>query len=80
MQKLVDEGTMLKPPIQMIAPLINVDKVDAVRIGLELDVPFELTWSCHNNIDEACGECSNCQARLEAFVANDISDPIPYKK
>lgn len=80
MQKLVDEGTMIKPSIKIVAPLVDIDKVEAVKIGVELGVPFELTWSCHNNIDKACGECSNCQSRLAAFRLNEIKDPIKYEK
>lgn len=80
MQRVVEEGTMLKPSIRIIAPLMEVDKIEAVRIGKELNVPFESTWSCHNNNDEACGNCSNCQARLEAFQLNNSVDPIQYKK
>ena len=79
MQGLVDEGTMLKPEIQMIAPLSTLDKVAAVQIGVALGVPFELTWSCHNNVDKACGHCSNCLSRKEAFAANNMTDPIPYE-
>jgi 7-cyano-7-deazaguanine synthase len=80
MQRLVNEGTLLKPHIQILAPLVGTDKIGAVEIGLKLSVPFELTWSCHNSTEFACGECSNCQARLEAFEANGISDPIKYAK
>lgn len=79
MQNLVDEGTMLKPSIQIIAPLMETDKTGAVEIGKSLGVPFELTWSCHNNNDEACGRCSNCESRLEAFKSNNDVDPIKYK-
>lgn len=80
MQQLVDQGTMLKPSIQMIAPLISMDKIGVVKLGLELGIPFELTWSCHNNNNLACGQCSNCIARIEAFQTNGIIDPIPYEK
>lgn len=80
MQHLVDEGTLLKPSIQIIAPLIHIDKVGAVKLGLELGVPFSLTWSCHNYSDVACGKCSNCESRLEAFQRNRIVDPINYAK
>jgi 7-cyano-7-deazaguanine synthase len=80
MQRLVDEGTLLKPPIQLIAPLVHTDKIGAVKIGYELGVPFELTWSCHNNTDLACGYCSNCKSRLEAFRLNGKKDPIEYEK
>lgn len=78
MQHLVDQGTLLRPPIQVVAPLLHTDKVGAVKLGFELDVPFELTWSCHNNIDVACGCCSNCKSRQEAFRLNGKEDPIKY--
>ncbi len=78
MQQLVDQGTLLKPPIQVIAPLLYTDKVGAVKLGLELGVPFEFTWSCHNSIDVACGCCSNCKSRQEAFRLNGKEDPIKY--
>lgn len=78
MQSLIDQGTMLKPAVQIVAPLINTDKTGAVEIGIKLGVPFELTWSCHNNLDKACGHCSNCESRLEAFESLGLRDPIPY--
>lgn len=80
MQALINQGTMLKPEIQIIAPLMSTDKTGAVKIGTELGVPFELTWSCHNNTEEACGHCSNCEARIEAFQLNRMEDPIKYAK
>jgi len=80
MQLLVNEGTLLKPSIQIIAPLIHTDKVGVVKLGIKLGVPFEFTWSCHNNIDVACGHCSNCESRLEAFKLNGKKDPIRYAK
>jgi len=80
MQRVVNEGTLLKPPIQIVAPLILIDKRGVVAEGVKLEVPFELTWSCHNKIDIACGSCSNCKSRLEAFRLNGIVDPIEYAK
>lgn len=80
MQHLVDQGTMLRPLVQVIAPLMSTDKTGAVELGLKLGVPFELTWSCHNNVDVACGYCSNCQSRLDAFKLNGVEDPIEYTK
>jgi 7-cyano-7-deazaguanine synthase len=80
MQQLINQGTMLKPSIKIIAPLMDTDKTGAVKLGMELKVPFEMTWSCHNNTDLACGKCSNCKARLEAFRLNKLNDPIKYEK
>ena len=78
-QEVIRLGTMLKTDIKLIAPLIDTDKIGAVKMGTDLGVPFELTWSCHNNIDLACGHCSNCKSRIEAFQVNGMSDPIPHK-
>lgn len=30
------------------APLLNLSKVDIVKMGAELGVPFQYTWSCYN--------------------------------
>lgn len=79
-QKVIREGTLLKKEIKIIAPLINTDKTGAVKIGKRLKVPFELTWSCHDYKKLACGHCSNCLSRLEAFKANKILDPVKYKE
>jgi 7-cyano-7-deazaguanine synthase len=79
-QKIISMGTMLKKDIKIFHPLTKTDKTGAVKIGEKLKVPFELTWSCHNKTDVACGHCSNCLARIEAFKLNFITDPIKYEK
>lgn len=71
------EGTGRK--INMVAPLITKYKKDIVRMGLELDAPFQLTWSCYNGHDKACGKCGTCRDRLDAFEANGTKDPIEYE-
>lgn len=78
-QKVIKEGT-LKKGIKIIAPLIKTDKTGAVKIGSKLKVPFGLTWSCHDYKKLACGHCSNCLSRIEAFQKNQMKDPIEYGK
>lgn len=78
-QAVIAQGTMLKKDIVLRAPLIETNKTGAVKIGRELKVPFELTWSCHNNIQAACGHCSNCLSRLDAFRNMGEKDPISYQ-
>lgn len=78
-QKVIGMGTMLYKDIKIVAPLIKTDKIGAIKIGAKLGVPFEKTWSCHNNTKLACGHCSNCKSRLEAFADQKIIDLIPYK-
>ena len=52
-------------------------KAEVVRIGLELGVPYELTWSCYEGGEEAlCGKnVETCIDRAAAFQANQMEDP-----
>ena len=60
-------------------PLARLHKVDVIRIGIELGVPFELTLSCMNpRGGQHCGECSKCRERRDAFIAAAVADPTPY--
>ena len=64
--------------IEIVTPLIGLRKAEIVRLGLELDAPFDLTWSCYSCEDVACGVCESCVLRLRAFAAVGASDPIAY--
>lgn len=65
--------------ISVIAPFINTNKAGVVKKGLELGVPYELTWSCYEGGEKACGTCGTCIDRKAAFEANGVSDPIEYE-
>jgi len=67
------EGT-----IRVVTPLIAMHKAEIVRLGLELNAPFDLTWSCYQREDRACGVCDSCALRLRAFREAGAEDPIPY--
>ncbi len=67
------EGT-----IEVVTPLIAMRKAEIVRLGLELSAPFDLTWSCYQREDCACGVCDSCVLRLRAFHDAGAKDPIPY--
>jgi 7-cyano-7-deazaguanine synthase len=64
--------------IQIITPLIAMRKHEIVTLGLELGAPFDLTWSCYQWQDRACGVCDSCVLRLRAFHDAGARDPIPY--
>jgi 7-cyano-7-deazaguanine synthase len=64
--------------IQVVTPLIALRKVEIVRLGMKLDAPFDLTWSCYSREDKACGVCESCVLRRRGFAEADVSDPIPY--
>jgi 7-cyano-7-deazaguanine synthase len=64
--------------IEIVTPLIAMRKAEIVRLGLELNAPFDLTWSCYKREDYACGICDSCVLRLRAFEAAGAQDPISY--
>jgi len=59
---------------QVILPLIDMDKIQVIRLGHALGVPFELTWSCYHNAEVPCGTCESCIERREAFAAANVSE------
>ena len=75
---LVSMSTKLNKKIKVVAPLNYSNKEGNIRKGLELNVPFEYTWTCVARDDKACGICLPCIDRLEAFEALGIKDPIEY--
>jgi 7-cyano-7-deazaguanine synthase len=64
--------------IRILTPLIGMRKAEIVRLGLELNAPFDLTWSCYSREDSACGACDSCVLRRRAFREAGAADPIPY--
>ena len=64
--------------IQLYTPFIRKTKAEIVGIGLELGVPYQMTYSCYEGQERHCGKCGTCVERLEAFAANGIPDPVVY--
>lgn len=62
--------------LEMRAPYVMWSKADIVREGLELGVPYELTWSCYEGGEKPCGVCGTCIDRARAFEANGVVDPL----
>ena len=61
--------------LKVEAPFVNMTKAEVVKMGLELNAPYELTWSCYEGKDVPCGKCGTCIDRAAAFAANGVSDP-----
>jgi len=77
--ELVSLGTKPETHIQIMTPVIAMRKSEIVRRGKQLGAPLNLTWSCYQLEDEACGTCDSCRLRLRAFVEAGLSDPIAYR-
>lgn len=77
--QMIKLGTKPTTDVQIITPVIDMKKSAIVKLGLEMNVPFELSWSCYQENDEACGVCDSCALRLRAFQEVGIEDPIAYR-
>ncbi|MBA3043976.1 7-cyano-7-deazaguanine synthase QueC [archaeon] len=66
-------------PIQIKYPLINMTKSKIIKKGIELGVPYHLTWSCYKGKKKACGKCDSCMLRLKGFKEAGYNDPVEYE-
>jgi 7-cyano-7-deazaguanine synthase len=79
-QELVRAGTRPETKIEIMTPVIGMKKHEIVTRGSALRAPLELTWSCYQSEDAACGACDSCLLRLRAFAEAGVPDPIPYRQ
>lgn len=79
-QTVVDIGTKAETDIELVTPFVDWSKTQIAERGLELGVPYDLTWSCYREDEPACGTCDACAFRLEAFRNAGTSDPIAYEQ
>ncbi|GAB4246379.1 MAG: 7-cyano-7-deazaguanine synthase QueC [Thermoleophilia bacterium] len=66
--------------LRVEAPFVEWSKKDILEWGLAHEVPYELTHSCYQGEQPACGVCDTCQARLAAFAELGARDPLAYRR
>lgn len=78
-QQVITLGTRPDSGIVLKTPFVRLNKAEILRMGMNMEVPYEDTWSCYSENDVACGVCGSCHFRLEAFRQIGVQDPIPYR-
>jgi 7-cyano-7-deazaguanine synthase len=84
-QRLADLATKAgvegRQKLAIHTPLIQLQKAEIIRKGLELGVDYSKTSSCYDPSPEglACGECDSCILRKKGFAEAGIPDPTPYR-
>ena len=61
-------------------PLKHLNKPAVIRLAASLGVPFELTWSCHQDLEKHCWRCDGCLTRERCFKEAGIVDPLAGSK
>lgn len=75
--ELIKQGTKAGN-ITIVTPIIKMRKSEIIQKATELNAPLELTWSCYERSDIACGVCDSCALRLRGFKEAGLKDPIQY--
>lgn len=78
MDQTIFRGTGNK--VHLAAPLLHLNKAQVVAAGLKVKAPYELTRSCYEGREYACGKCATCIDRLNAFGQNLVPDPVKYEE
>ncbi len=79
MNALIKQGTK-NGDIEVVTPVIYLKKEEIVQKAIELKAPLQLSWSCYERNDKACGVCDSCALRLRGFEKANVQDPIEYDK
>ena len=62
-------------PVAIRTPLLDLTKAGIVRLGIEVDAPLSLTWSCYRGGERPCGTCDSCVLRAKGFADAGVADP-----
>ena len=65
-----------KNKISIKAPFVKKNKSDIIAIGNKLNVDYSQTWTCYKGAKIACLECPSCVERNNAFIKNNLIDPL----
>lgn len=65
--------------ITIDAPFSGSTKAEMFRRGVELGVPFHLSWSCYRSGPLHCGACESCNNRRRAFREAGVPDLTEYE-
>jgi 7-cyano-7-deazaguanine synthase len=81
-ENMLEVGTkrgVLGHPVRIEHPILKMTKAEIVKMGMKLEAPLHLTWSCYRGGEKACGHCDSCVLRLKGFKEAGVKDPVPYE-
>lgn len=76
MNKAMDYAVQNGYSLRIESPVGHLMKHEIVKMGYDLEAPFEHTWSCYQGGEVHCGKCGPCFMRKTAFERNGLKDPV----
>jgi 7-cyano-7-deazaguanine synthase len=55
-------------PTRLVAPLIRLQKQQVWNLGVRIQAPITMTYSCLKGTDHPCGDCDSCLERATVGV------------
>ena len=72
--------TLERPELEVLAPLLELDLWQVIDLGVQLDAPLQMAWSCESIVGEPCSACRRCRERDAAFQRSGRPDPLRTKQ
>ncbi len=66
-------ATLSSSGLYLALPLAQYSKAAVIRLGQDLGVPWEMSYSCIVGYEAQCGRCPQCIRRREAFREAGLS-------
>ncbi|HAI10314.1 MAG TPA: hypothetical protein DCM28_01330 [Phycisphaerales bacterium] len=60
------------PPLDM--PILDMSDRQLIELGGQMDVPWQMSWSCRQAGEQPCGGCEACIRRSRGFRQAGIAD------
>lgn len=80
MREALGIGVFNNQDVAVHVPLMHLNKVQIIRLGMHLGVDYGSTHSCYNGVAGGCGACDSCILRRKAFTDLGLVDPAIEKQ
>lgn len=78
LNEVLPYATQVGKHVRIEMPVGNLMKHEIIKLGVDINAPLDLCWSCYEAGDIHCGNCGPCFMRKTGFEINGLVDMLPY--